>query len=416
MKKLTLILCFIVCGLQLFAQVNNPSQQYKLIGQGSVKAKNYYLLSLLKHDKEVMRLLESDKVLAGMAVLRLADIKNSLTDCKDYTCFTQKLKFTDGQIRTVGERLTALYAMDNALGRLVKTQLIPSGTYVLYQKLSPRQLLVKAWEIEAGGINQVIGVYAEGKKPNYPAIDSISFDVHSKGYVTQVYNAVATLFDETRNSRLFFQPSLTAALMFLDINERTEAANDEPMAETVNIAAVEKVKTVDWSKYKYSVILVPGAGPGASGRAISAQGMVRCRLGAKRYFEGLAPFIMPSGGRVHPFKTKYCEADEMKKYLVDSLHVPASAIIVEPQARHTTTNMRNGVRLIYRYGLPFDKPAITCTDKSQSEYIETTMAARCIKELGYMPYKLGIRLTETEQEFYPLIESLQINPLEPLDP
>ncbi len=416
MKKLTLILCFVACGLQLLAQVNHPSQQYKLIGQGSVKAKNFYLLSLLKHDPAVMHLLEGDAVLSNIAITRAKAIQASLVDCKDYTCFTQKLKFTDEEIKTVGDRLTALYIPGNALDRLVKTQLIPSGTHVLYQNLSPKQLLVKAWEIEAAGINKVIAVYAEAKKPNYPTIDSISFNVRSKGYTTQMFNAVATLYDETKNSKLFFQSPLTAALIFLDINERTDAANDEPMAETVNKAAVDKAKTVDWSKYKYSVILVPGAGPGESGMALSAEGMLRCRLGANRYFEGLAPFVMPSGGRVHPFKTKYCEADEMKKYLVETLHVPASAVIVEPQARHTTTNLRNGIRLMYRYGFPFGKPAITCTDKSQSGYIETTMADRCMKELGYMPYKLGKRLSDTEQEFYPLIESLQINPLEPLDP
>ena len=45
------------------------------------------------------------------------------------------------------------------------------------------------------------------------------------------------------------------------------AATDEPLAETVNKAAVEKVKTVDWNKYQYSVILVPGAGPGLNGLA-----------------------------------------------------------------------------------------------------------------------------------------------------
>jgi len=416
MKNSFLLLVFLFFGINAFAQEARPQQQYQLIGQGSVKAKNYYLLSLIKHDPAVMHLLETDAVLVDMAAKRNAAISASLTACKDYTCFTQNLKFTDEQIKTVGERLAALYTPLNALGKLVKTQLIPSGTQVLYEKLEPKQLLVKAWEIEAAGINQVVNVYAEGKKPNYPTIDSISFNVHGKGYTTQMFNAVATLYDETKNSKLFFQTPLTAALIFLDINERTDAANDEPMATTVNKAAVEKAKIIDWNKYKYSVILIPGAGPGGSGMALSAEGMLRCRLGANRYFEGLAPFIMTSGGRVHPFKTKYCEADEMKKYLIESLHVPASAIIVEPQARHTTTNMRNGVRLMFHYGFPFGKQAITCTDKSQSDYIEKTMAERCMKELGYMPYKLGKRLSDTEQEFYPQIESLQINPLEPLDP
>jgi hypothetical protein len=55
------------------------------------------------------------------------------------------------------------------------------------------------------------------------------------------------------------------------------------------------------------------------------------------------------------------------------------------------------------------------TDKSQTDFI-MTMDGRCEKELKYVPYKLGKRISETEVEFYPLIESLQIDADEPLDP
>ncbi|WP_448698958.1 YdcF family protein [Mucilaginibacter sp. AW1-3] len=416
MKKIYLILCFLAGGLQLFAQDNKPLQQYKLIGKGSVQAKNYYLLTLIQNNAGVRHLLENDPVLAKLLIAKQHGMRGTVIDCPNYICYIHDMIFHDNEIAIVNERLAALYSPDNALGKLVRNELVPSGTYALYKHLTLREILIKAWETEAQGINQAISVYATGKKPNYPAIDSISFNVKTDAYFKQMHDWSASIADATKNDKLFFMPSLTAALTFLNINERAEAATDEPLAETVNRAAVEKVKTVDWNKYKYSVILVPGAGPGLSGMALSAGGKMRCKLGARQYFEGLAPFIMPSGGRVHPFKTKYCEADEMKKYLVDSLHVPASAIIVEPQARHTTTNLRNGIRLMFHYGFPLTKAAITCTDKSQSVYIEKAMAERCMKELGYMPYKLGTRLSDTEQEFYPLIESLQINPLEPLDP
>ena len=107
----------------------------------------------------------------------------------------------------------------------------------------------------------------------------------------------------------------------------------------------------------------------------------------------------------------------MKKFMIETLHVPVNAIIVEPHARHTTTNMRNAARLIFRYGIPFDKPCITSTSKSQSMYIqELNLDKRCEKELKYVPYRKGKRLSETEAEFYPMLEALQINPLEPLDP
>ena len=62
------------------------------------------------------------------------------------------------------------------------------------------------------------------------------------------------------------------------------------------------------------------------------------------------PFIIVSGGRVHPFKTQYIEAVEMKHYMIDVLGIPTSAIIIDPFARHTTTNVRNAGHMIMDYG------------------------------------------------------------------
>lgn len=214
---------------------------------------------------------------------------------------------------------------------------------------------------------------------------------------------------------LFFEPSLQAALMYIQLNGRADPANYEPMESTVNKAAVTRAQTLQWNKYPYSLILVPGEGPEEKEVALSPVGMLRCRLAAKAWRDGRAPFIMPSGGKVHPYKTPYCEAEEMKKYLVNELQVPESAIIMEPHARHTTTNMRNAVRLIYKYNFPTKKSALVITDKSQLDAI-MNMATRCERELKYVPYQLGKRLADTEVEFLPVPEAMQINAHEPLDP
>jgi hypothetical protein len=172
-----------------------------------------------------------------------------------------------------------------------------------------------------------------------------------------------------------------AALLFIQMNEREQAADFEPMTDGENKASFEKIKATNFDRYKYSVILVPGAGPEERDVPLSAEGMLRCRIAALQYAKGVAPFIVTSGGKVHPYKTKFCEATEMKKYLVEKLDIPANAIIIDPHARHTTTNMRNAARLICRYGIPFNKAGITCTTKGQSAYITTTLTKRCIKEL-----------------------------------
>jgi len=407
------------------AQTGASQKYHMLSGSSYVQSKNYYLLTLFQELTDARNLLATDSVLAGIEKNKVADLTASLKTCnKDALCYTAKMKFSDDEIHAVSDRLKVLYKPGNALDKLVQNHLIPSGAYISFKNSDTKQLLLKAWEQDANGINYAIGVYAEGKKPNYPNIDSISFkrkdpldsNVYSLGYLALLYNSASVVSAESNTNSLFFYPSLTAALLFLEMNEREQAADFEPMEKGENKASFEKNKSVKWNDYKYSVILIPGAGPEERDVALSAEGMLRCRLAAIQYAKGVAPFIVTSGGKVHPYKTKFCEATEMKKYLMEKLHIPESAIIIDPHARHTTTNMRNTARLIYRYGIPFTKPGITCTTKFQSTYITTTLMDRCKKELNEVPYKNGERLSETEVEFYSLMEALLINPTEPLDP
>jgi len=409
-----------------FSQTIRPDVHYRLIsGKDFVRSKNYYLLTLFQEIREVKNLLSEDAALHTLAVTKGDSLKYALKNCdKDGLCYTTCLKFSEAEIRRVGERLRTLYRPDNALGRLVKDHVKPSGTYILFQELPAAEMLVRAWEQDAAGVNHAISVYAEGKRPNYPNIDSISFNTRDpldsskylNGYVGLLYNTTSLIAVEHSVKDPFFDIPLRAALHFIEMNEREQAADYEPMDKGENRAAFDRIAGIKWNTYKYSLILVPGAGPEEPSVALSAEGMLRCRLAALQYQNGLAPFILTSGGKVHPYKTKYCEAIEMKRYLIEKLHIPASAILIDPHARHTTTNMRNAVRLIYRYGIPFDKAAITCTTRGQSAMIGKTLIARCIKELNEAPYKNGNRLSETEIEFYPQLEALHINPLEPIDP
>jgi len=413
MKKITAFVLLACLCVAARAQQVNPL--YKIKGSNYVQAKNYYLLTLFGESPAVKKLLENDTELSKICATKITAIKASL-NCKDATCFTADLKFSADEIKQVGNELAKLYKPDNALGLLVKTDLIPSGAYIINKALTPQQQLVKAWEQDAEGVNYAISVYADGKKPLYASIDSISMNVKSASYPGVLADAAAVILDEYKDSKLFFEPVLGYALQALEINGRHDAANFEPLQAGINKAAVAKIKQTQWAKYKYSAILILGAGPGDLQTNISSVGMLRSRMGAARYFAGLAPFIIVSGGMAHPYKTKYCEAVEMKKYLIETLHVPANAVIAETQARHTTTNVRNGVRLIYRYGMPNKKPFLTVSSKSHISSVETDMAARCMKELKMVPYTVGKRYDDNALELYPALDALQINPIEPLDP
>ncbi|MFD0763287.1 YdcF family protein [Mucilaginibacter lutimaris] len=416
MKKSLLFSLLLLFSSTVWAQFSGALPAYKIMPGGNwVKAKNYYLLTLLQNDKNVSALLRKDSVFNKIRDKKLSALTNALNNCKDGLCLPAALKFTDDEIGIVSDRLMSLYKPGNALDNLVKTHLIPSGTYILNHTEKPANLLVKAWEQDAKAVNFAIGVYAEGKKPNYPKIDSIAFEVNKKGYYILMYDCAREVEAAVKENGLFFDVPLTAALTYLEVNERENAADFEPMSTGANNLAAVKIKTTKWSAYPYSHILVPGAGPDNLTTPLSGEGMLRCKTAARAYFAGKAPFIVVSGGNVHPYKTKYNEAYEMRKYMADKLHVPAYAIIIEPHARHTTTNIRNDARLVFRYGMPFTKPGLIITDKYQNDFI-VTMDKRCLTELNYVPYRLGKRVNETELEFYPLINSLQIDADEPMDP
>src|ERR1700754_4351808 len=264
---LAILLFFFIAPLKVFSQGGQPDLHYRLLnGNDYVSSKNYYLLTLFQELPEVKSLLSSDAVLGAMGSSKVDSLRAALKTCgRDGNCYTGLMKFSEVEIGVVGERLKALYRPDNALGRLVKNHLVPSGTYVLFQNLSPVDMLVKAWIQDAEGVNYAIGVYGEGKKPNYPAIDSISFNLHDPRnlnlYAGFLYNTASLIIEENKPAASFFSPSLTAALGFIEMNERERAADYEPMREGENKPAFDRIKTIKWDSYKYSLIMIPGAGP-----------------------------------------------------------------------------------------------------------------------------------------------------------
>lgn len=178
------------------------------------------------------------------------------------------------------------------------------------------------------------------------------------------------------------------------------------------------MKSVDWSRYSYAAILVPGMGPELPGVPLSPMGRFRVVAAANLYKSGRAPFLLLSGGYVHPRQTPYNEAVEMKKVLMRDFQIPEEAILIDPHARHTTTNLRNAARILFRDSLPLDKPVWIVSDIYQSRYIESQgFADRCSRELGYRPFRKLTRLSPNDLEWVPdYLASLVQDPRDPLDP
>lgn len=325
------------------------------------------------------------------------------------SCFTSVLKWSDQEIAEAGPSIASLL-MERAMA-LRETEM-----FHRYHQMSDTQLIIRAWQDAAKAMNRIIDVYGNGIKPFYPAIDSASFNTQSEQYARLLHILVSGMEDESSSDDLFFHYPLRFSLRLLDANRRDESGRFEPLHHGENKAAYHAISTTDWKRYPYSVILVPGSGSESVSVSMSPWGKERARLALKRYHEGKAPFIIVSGGYVHPSQTPHCEAMEMKKALM-AAGVPESAILIDPHARHTTTNLRNASRLIFRYGIPTEKKALVTTDLYQSKYIESPVfARRCQDELGYQPMSGIQRISPQDIEFLPGIESLHADALESLDP
>lgn len=407
-------LALIIFAPHCFAEMAPAKKPLDL--HSAIEDKNFYLLSLFETDTEISNVLASDEALKRLNSSRQQHLKLALQTCQQNPdCMLKPLIWTDEDIRVVSGALARIYQNNPRVRSLLDSKLQSSGAYVLYQQRGGQELLVSAWVLCAHGLNDVLAVYGEGDRPRYPKIDSISFDTHSPDFQRRIASLAGQLSSET--PKLFFESSLNSALQLLALNHRDEAGRFEPMDQSVNKAALRSIPSTHWDSYPFSVIVVPGEGPEDPNVALAEQGRQRTALAAKAYHAGKAPFILVSGGYVHPSQTRFSEAIEMKKALLRDYDVPENAILVDPHARHTTTNMRNAVREIYRYGMPMGKSALVVSDPLQITYIQSRfLADRCQEELGYVPYKIVSRPSGTSLIFLPSIESLQQNPLDPLDP
>lgn len=382
-----------------------------------VMEKNFPLLAALRQNPDAADAIARDETLRSLAAFKEEQRRRAVRYCEEnMACLLDAFRWSEQEIAQAAQALARLSATPS-LQRIVQQRLRPGGDLFRHSSQTDAALLEKSWREAAAGLNRLIDVYGAGKPPRYPAIDTPMFDTASDNYRRLVYNVVADLDERTTQAALFFDGTLEFGLALLDINLRDEAGRFEPMHLGENRAAYEQVPRTDFNRFPYSAILVPGAGSDRPGLPLSPAGKLRTAIAARRYHAGKAPFIIVSGGFVHPKQTPYCEAIEMKKALMREFGVPESAILIDPHARHTTTNLRNAARLIYRYGLPHTRTALITTDVYQSRYIESQQFAdRCLKELGYKPFDGLKRISVFDLEWLPRPESLHADPEDPLDP
>jgi hypothetical protein len=381
-----------------------------------VAKRNFYILTTAATDPAVVKALNSDSALTKMAAAHDSALQNAAAECTTAVCFTAAMRWSDSDIQAVSNELHGLYQSQPAVRGLANA-LKSSGFYPLYRKQDGEHLLVTAWTDAASAINRIIDVYGGGTPPRYARSDKARFDTNTPSYVLDLKALTMLIDGEQAKYRIFFFPELKAAVTLLAMNDRLNAAQFEPLQNGLNAAAVARAKTVNWRKYPYSVIVVPGSGPSQTGVRLSALGRIRVEQAVLLYRSGKAPFILVSGGAVHPMLTPFLEAIEMRRELIEAWNIPANAILVDPYARHTTTNIRNAVREIIRYHFATSKPFLVTSDFSQVRGIlSSAFDARCQNELHYLPYTSKQKLSATSLAMRPSFDSLQQDAADPMDP
>ncbi|HKO41989.1 MAG TPA: YdcF family protein [Pyrinomonadaceae bacterium] len=385
---------------------------YKLRFRNAVQDKNFYLLSLFQRHPEIGRLLRRSAVLRNLSNDKAQALRRAAS-CNNMECLEEALRFSGPTIETVALQLKNL-SRHPAFKQLVANDMRPSGAFIKYSRQSDSDMLVAAWKDAANGINRLLRVYGLGQDPYYKNIDRVSFDVSSEEYRQLVKTKLAEI--KLYKEPLFFEPTLNFALKLLEANRRDEAGRYEPLEEGENKAAIQELQNIKWNDYPYSFILILGSGPGDSSR-ISKIGARRADQGAQLWIEHKAPFIILSGGHVHPMQTPYNESIEMKKYVMEKFKIPEKNILIDPYARHTTTNFRNAGRLAFRYGIPTHLNALVTSSEDHIGVVTRDgFRIRCTTELGYFPMESITRVSPITAEFKPSVASLFFDANDPLDP
>ena len=267
---------------------------------------------------------------------------------------------------------------------------------------------------ELDGLNHILQVYGEGVPPRVPSIDGPDTQNPSL-FKSDVSAAVMrnSLGDKDPDSTLDSSIGLSCDL--LDSADRLDAINFEH--PNPNSTFFKTNKAIHWAQYRYTAILVLGVGPERNGVPLSALSKLNVELAANRFHAGLAPLIITSGSTVHPRRTRFAEAMEMRKALIERYDIPPDVILVDPHARHTTTNIRNATRLLIALHAPLNHDVLMVSNPAHISAIESPeFTQRNLTDLGYIPGKIGKRLSAFEITFRPSTFSLRIDPRDPLDP
>jgi hypothetical protein len=227
-------------------------------------------------------------------------------------------------------------------------------------------------------------------------------------------------------------PALFARLVCDGVYDRLIAIVDEPArrmlgaarptwdVDALNAPALERLRD-DPGHAEYALIVVPGYTPADAAAPVKLSACAEARLGlALAELEAyVAPFVLLSGGAVHPPGTPFNEAIEMRAQLIAN-GISEERLLIDPFARHSTTNLRNAGRLMLQLGLAraevvtgFDRPLFDQAFYFGAPHL-STFVERCRSELGYEVGSLAA-VDEHRVAFVPSADVARVDWRDPLD-
>ncbi len=383
----------------------------------TVETLNFPFLPLLRAAPGWAPALRTDPALVALANDRAGRVQAAPACTARPVCLADAWAWTPADIAAVEAALRRIAAQPGRAPALVTAHMRPSGRFARHAALADPDLLAAAWADTAAGLNNLIAVYGKAMPPRYPLIDAAIFDAKDPRFAAILDAHSQVTAATARDDDLVFDASARFASGLLRMNERTDAAGYRPMLRGANAAAVAAAARTRWADYRYPALLVFGHGPEDAQSRTGVMGHIRMAMAAELFARKLAPFIIVSGGNVHPNRTPFNEAVEMKRILIEQYDIPADRVLIEPHARHTTTNLRNIARLLFAAGFPTDRPSLIVTDPMTAPYIGSAdLVARTVKEAGVSLGRVSAAETPFSFEFRPDRAAFHVEPLDPLDP
>ena len=383
----------------------------------TIETLNLPLLALLRAAPGWAPALRTDTALAALAADRAARVRAAPACTARPACLADAWAWTPADIAAVDAALRRIAAQPGRTAALVTAHMRPSGRFARHAALADAELIAAAWAETAAGLNNLVAVYGKGLPPRYPLIDAAIFDAGDPRFAVILDAHGQVTAASAHADDLVFDGSARFATGLLRMHERTDAAAHRPALAGANAAGVAAARQMRWADYRYPALLVFGHGPEDAQSRTGVMGHIRMAMAADLFARKLAPFIIVSGGNVHPNRTPFNEAVEMKRILVQQHAIPADRILIDPYARHTTTNLRNCARLLFAAGFPTDRPSLIVTDPMTARYIGSAeLTARAVKETGVTPGRVTAADTPFAFEFRPDRAAFHVEPLDPLDP